>query len=203
MTLGQIKLEALMLMYPEMRVPVDKELAEETLGYLSQGSLYCDLIASMDQSISRALFYIELWELTKIKRQRVSIKREEWCEYYLELPRDAFLVTEVLAKTESGNVPISYAVIDNEICVLERATEYIVEYRERAIKIEGTAPLSTELSLSNEVEVIIPYFIKGELYRESQKEASACLDRFFSALDRLAGIQKNRVECRISPYKIV
>ncbi|MBQ7760917.1 MAG: hypothetical protein IJ400_02565 [Clostridia bacterium] len=203
MTLGEIKLEALMLMYPEMRLPVDSELAEEMLNHLSQGSLYCDLIASMDQSISRALFYIELWELTKLKRQVVKINREEWCEYYLPMPQDAFLVTEVLAKSSSGNIPVSFVALDNEICVLEKSEEYIVEYREKAMKINATTSLSTKLSLSNEVEVIIPYFIKGELYKESQKEASICLERFFSALDRLASIPKGRVECRISPYKIV
>lgn len=203
MTLGQIKLEALMLMYPEIRLPTDKDLANETLAYLQEGSLYCDLIASMDQSITRALFYIELWELTKSKRMVAKIEREEWCEYFLPLPSDAFIVNQVSARTREGNIPISFVVLDNEICVLEKASEYVIEYRERGIKIDAKTPLSTELSLANEVEVIIPYFIKGELYRESPKEAEICLERFFSALDKLSSIEKNRTECRISPYKIV
>jgi hypothetical protein len=93
-------------------------------------------------------------------------------------------------------------VLDDEICVLEGASEYLVEYKERSIKIDFTTPLSKELNLGGEIEAIIPYFIKGELYRESQKEAGIYLDRFFSALDKMSALQKNRTECRISPYKI-
>lgn len=203
MTIGQIKLEALMLMYPEIRLPADRDLASETITYLSEGSLYCDLIASMDQSITRALFYIELWGLTKTKRVTSKISREEPFEYYLPLPSDAFLVNQVIARTSEGNVSISFAILDNEICVLEKASEYIIEYREKGILVDGATPPTTELSLASQVEVIIPYFIKGELYRESPKEAQLCQERFFSALDKLSSIEKNRTECRISPYKIV
>ena len=202
MTLAQIKLEALMLMYPEMRLPVDSELAEERITQLSQGSLYCDLINSMDQSISRALFYIELWELTKIKRQVVAPIRQEFGEYFLPVPKDAFAITNVQIRGYEGMEPVQYVVIDEEICTLEKSNEYIIEYREREVRPNGQTPLSTKLNLAQEIEIIIPYFIKGELYKESQKEASLCLERFFTSLEKLSSMAKSRTECRISPYKM-
>ncbi len=187
-----------MLMYPELQASLDGELATSRLEELSGSGLYGDLISSMDGSINRALFYLELWELSKSKRATAKIKKEEQGEYILDTPQDLFLLERVISE---GN-ELEFRVVDKEIYLNEQSREYTLEYKERLSEVEGTSSHNRELSLLFGAERLIPYFIKGELYVESHKIACECLERFFKGIESLSPLKKEPASKRQTIYKI-
>ena len=173
MKVGQIKIEALRLMY----VGVEDPLTPETLARHYHGDQYGDYLDAMTGSINRALADI----MSRRILPEESMEVRAGCGSYrygnrklnlTEYPK-IYEVSRVIAEspTRGYNGAHPYR-MEGRTLVLIGADEdatYTLLYYPRISPVDDTMDTS-EIGIPDEIASVIPYFIKGELYRQDEAE---------------------------------
>ena len=201
MNIGEIKRQALQLIFPELELSFDESDNEATNEKIR--ALRCDpsLRGYLDASvpaINRAISIIEAKGLSRTKSKQITVygkiinggvmisQSEEYGDIYLL--KEAYQNGKSIAFEYKNGALIIYAKAGS-VCDLV--------YKEKLPRIYSFTPDSFQLDLEREVAEIIPYFLKGEMQISEDHEcATSAIKRFYELLDILVCKEKaqNSVE---------
>lgn len=175
MKLHDIIIESLKLMFASY----DRDLALATVDELRADSAYRDHIYNMPPAINRAFAIIEnkgvLREITKIYN---SENTERWQN--VSVPEEIPSADGVLG---GGLTRIDYRVLHHGVRVafsdiigrsdgnvllpsVIGGEQYDVLYSPKIHRVSAETPENTEIPIPDRIAALIPYYVKGELYRE-------------------------------------
>lgn len=166
MNVKDIKREALRLMYDSSAA-----MAEE-LQYGTDARLL-ELLDSMTGAINRALSDLER-RLALIPVRRVTLP-EEWKHsahtswFDLESVADLYMPLCVSVETEAGYTGDMDYALEGRILLLPRLTDgasVTLTYAPRAVRIAPYEHSASLVGVPASLAELLPYFIKGELYRD-------------------------------------
>lgn len=195
MKLGEIKIEALMMMFPgkelEVDVSDDAELREK-ISQLNEDSNYSDLLASMPGAINRCFASLESKGAVPTKSYDLDTKKAK--------TRGARLLFDLSEIEDLGAIErIAYysEYYDNDRCnythetdtaiLLEaRDGQYVVIYSPILPRITMVTDDAKEIKLPRDVLDLIPYFVKSELLRaENEQEAAVARNVYEQMVNEL------------------
>ena len=183
MKIGEIKREALLLIFPE----IEARFNEESEKSVNEGieALKCDpsvrsyLEASVP-SINRAICEIENAGASKTKRAIITVKNTKGA---FDLQDRIPELMRVLSIHQNGK-NVNYVELDGFV-LLEGASagEIEVVYKSRVEKIRYITEEAHELDLDFGVVALIPYFVASELCEtENGERARELRARFFNGI---------------------
>lgn len=192
MKLGEIKAQAMLLMFPDVNLVSAKEKWEDTsygatsydsagisesdlenesselLLALSSDSNYLPYVNGMAGAINRCFSYLESHFLIPCKKAELTDGRAMGSKISFELPDDVFCVGRVAFLGDGvyvGNVGFEH--IGAKTVVLPKMRfdgTYTVIYTPYLERIKCTTSDFYEIPLPEPVASMIPYFIKGDLF---------------------------------------
>ena len=160
MKLGELKIECLMHLFPNNKIPYanDDQSITNILDNLRADPDLSDLTVTMIGSINRAISMFSIYGLTNKKRVEIRNDKWEWvCGAY-----KALINIEDLFRLEWADKPCE--IIDG--CLLafgDEVPKYII-YRKKHFEITQATPDTSVLELSDALCHLIPIYVKGELY---------------------------------------
>lgn len=194
MKIGDIKIEALRLMFAQ----IDADVTAETLADFENSNTLGDYLAAMHGSINRCLSDIVSRRILPAKSKTLTLSEEHrsMSAYRFDLSEigDFYDVSRVIAETHNGydgNYPFR---MEGKTLVLmspDEGAQFTLLYHP-TVELVNVWENSLELDLPDEIVSVIPYFIKGELYRED--EASDAAEAMSWYEQRLASLDPHRTE---------
>ena len=187
MKLGEIKIEALKLMFADYT----DDLSMENLAALKSDENFGRYVNSMPGAINRC--YNRLEDTKVIPLKKVTISKEQGTEqngrirYNLsELISDFGTLDRVIAETETSyNGNCEYVMETNSIVMLHSIEDELTfVYSPALARISSSTADDTEIELPDKIASVIPYFIKGDLFREDEPaEAAEARNLFEASID--------------------
>jgi len=187
MKLGEIKIEALKLMFADYT----DDLSMENLAALKSDENFGRYVNSMPGAINRC--YNRLEDTKVIPLKKVTISKEQGTEqngrirYNLsELISDFGTLDRVIAETETSyNGNCEYVMETNSIVMLPSIEDELTfVYSPALARISSSTADDTEIELPDKIASVIPYFIKGDLFREDEPaEAAEARNLFEASID--------------------
>ena len=205
MTLGEIKSEALKLMFAEVG-----ELCEADIDTLKDSADYGVYIRRMNGSINRALGRIENAGAVPYKIYRLKEEEAETSYYYAKYDLPALVpdfnrferLVREMGYSYNGNA--AYCMEGNNVLVLPRMKfneSYTVIYSPRVKRVGEDDPGDSVIDLPEDVLSIIPYFIKGDIFEEEEPNlAINAIALFEKYLMTLAKKQESQIYAVTSIY---
>lgn len=193
MKLGEVKLEALKLMFVNMGDDIDIEGLET----YEQDDIYKSYLVNMPGAINRCFASIE--EKRVLPSRSRSLKRSEGVasgcfvrfDLSLLIP-DLFDIDRVIRETVWGEYDgNSEYMTEGDILVLEDFKEdegisYTVLYKPKLNRITALSDDTAELDIPDSIAAYIPYFVKGDLYRDDEpNEASEARNWYEQAMSEI------------------
>lgn len=188
MTLGEIKIEALKLMFASY----ERDFSVSDLDLLSASEAYRDYLINMPGAINRAYAVLENSGVLPSASVDItaSVKRckNGTCEYDTSVLKDFLAVDRIIFKGNDGEYlpECSYRTEGRVLIIPEYPSDghYILLYRPHLTRVTASTENGDVSGIPENIAVFIPYFIKGELYREEEPdEATIAHDLFMSAID--------------------
>ncbi len=182
MKLGEIKIEALKLMFASY----ERDFSVSDLNADVASDTYRDYLINMPGAINRAFAIIENKGVLPVKRY--EIKDTKVTKVDMSVVEDFFSVERVIFEGAHGEYVPQYPYLLEGTVIrfpdtLADGEKYTVLYRPSIKRVTDNAE---DVDVPDNIAVYIPYFIKGELYREEQPgEASEAHNLFMKALDEL------------------
>ncbi len=194
MKIGDIKIEALRLMYADVPARMTAENIEDH----TADSDFEGYLAMMHGAINRCLNVIVERRVLPIKRHELNLagaeKRGRTYRFNLSGVSDFYDVSRVIMVSENaydGDYPYR---MEGESLVLlspDEAASFSLLYHPRLSYVEPNDNGELE-GVPNEIAMLIPYYLKGEIYREDESgEASEAMSWFEQ---RLSEISEKRTE---------
>lgn len=182
MKLGQVKIDSLMLMYPEAKIPtVGNSLTDIIYELKSNKSLAEPIVASVG-AINRGITYLEArgfgkCGLTVISSKDTELLKNGRIRLKTTIP-DLLTVEGVYALTGRERVPIYF-----ELCpdlILEGGyDQYEIRYKKSIPRISQLTSDDKELDLCDGLCGLLSYFVKSELLaNEDEGEARRAKEDF-------------------------
>jgi hypothetical protein len=184
MTVGDIKIQALKLMF----VTYDRDLTPDSLGELGADINYRAYLINMNGSIDRCLADIEKRCILPAKIQAITPSTEPVAGYMTRCEitaRDFFEIERVSKEglyEYDGDHP--YMREGNTILLKEYdpSAKYNLIYYPKARRASVLRD-TDELEIPENVAAAIPYFVKGELFREDNaSEANESMRQYEAAM---------------------
>ena len=178
MTLGEIKIEALKLMYTNGA----HDIAPDVLDDLEKNEDYSDYLINMTGSLNRCFADLENKRVLPQKKYQLPQKDEEcgFLKYeFDDIDKNFFDVDRVVYSNAYGEYePKADYHTEGRTLVLRGINfedeMYTVLYRPRLKRVEPWTEDDTELDIPDNIAAFIPYFIKGDLYvADEPSEAEA------------------------------
>ncbi len=202
MNLGEVKIQALALMYPDAIVrfdDTDVEGIEKAVYELKSDSNFQGLLESAVGSVNRALAQIEARGLSPIK---CIDKAYSLCEkakdgrVIIEAEKDFLTIERVLCHKNDATYACGYSVIGDKIYAELCGNAYTVVYYSKIPRVTRMTRESYEIDLPNSIAEAIPYFVMSELIgREDSERAKEARLKFFEVLDRTEKSQAHCHQC--------
>ncbi len=209
MKIGEIKAQAIMLMYPDISISLDEEDAEDVERAIYELKLdpnFEGVLRSCVGSINRALSYIEgqgCGETKCVDISSVDCRRTRDARVVLKIPDDAFRVERVLCYSSGRTYELSFDIQGKDIIACYEIGTYTIIYKAKTPRITSTSADSYELSISDSLAEMIPYFVAGELFKQENIEASkGYLEYFESAVKRLGEMSAPCHQCFETVYSM-
>ena len=200
MKIGEIKAQALRLMYPDAPIRFDSEdgaSVERAIYELKCNPSFEGLLEGTVGSINRALAIIEAKELSPAMCNDVS---SSICDRLgdgrlLIRTSDDFLSAEALLFHKNGKTAVcSFQLLDGGVATEYKRGIFTLIYKTKLPRISSVTSDGFELILPRGVCELIPYFIKSELFSgENQSEARHCRELFEIGLERI--YSRTRIPC--------
>ncbi len=186
MKLGEIKIEALKLMFASYEI----DFTEAQLSEKAASETYRDYLINMPGAINRAFAIIENKGVLPVKRYEIKNTEEikVGTSFDMSVVKDFFSVERVIFEGAHGEYVPQYPYLLEGTVIrfpdtLADGEKYTVLYRPKIKRVTNDA---ADVDVPDYIAVYIPYFIKGELYREEEPgEASEAYNLFMKALDEL------------------
>ncbi len=195
MKLGEIKLEALMMIYPGEVFNVDIDNLESAMVALKGDPNFADYLANMPGIINRCFGVLEQREVLPTKQAELSLAQGENLGPYLryrinERIEDLRAIEKVIyADGESYEDMCDYR-RESQYSILvpfKKQGRYIFVYTPKIPRISVLTSESTEILEGREdIASLIPYFVKAELLvTEHPDDSQMARSLFESALNNL------------------
>ena len=191
MTLGEIKIESLKLMYTNLADDINEDMLEN---YLNDEN-YRGYLFAMTGSINRCFGRIENRKVLPSKSYTLEAsmgeKRGAFIRFNLDyLIKDIYCVDRIVYENTNGvYVPDYDYMTEGNYLVLNSIKDgetYTVIYKP-TIKRVGSGDDEKEIDSPDSIAAIIPYYVKGDLFRDDEpNEASESRNWFEQALDEIA-----------------
>ena len=205
MKLGEIKIEALKLMYTNGT----HDISVEDISELKQNEDYSDYLINMTGSLNRCFSDLENKRVLPLKRYTLPETSEKcgFLRYELDkLIPDLSDIERVVYSnaygeyepkadyhTEGGVLVLRGIDFDDEM--------YSVLYRPRLARVTSFSDDEAELDIPENIAVFIPYFIKGDLYvGDEPSEAEDAGLKYESAMAALRETYSHHTGSVISTY---
>jgi hypothetical protein len=196
MKLGEIKLEALYLCFATPELCIDTENDEalgDTLFNLKNDSNYKDYLNASVGSINRCFAYLEAKGLVPVKtltvrKTEVLVKENVHVLDLSERWDEILSVTGVFAEDDPA-CPVEYTCLNGEIRVAGYTLprNYTVTYTPRIQRVFHSTGESYKIPLPEEISNIIPYYVKGDIFRtDDSEEAEKSMESFVQACAELS-----------------
>ena len=190
MLLGEIKIQALSLMYPDASSKYDDftpEGVENAVYELKGDHNFTGLLEAAVGAVNRAFSAIERRGLSGIKcvDKALSVCKRTKSGGVIISPDEDFLSLErLLCHKGEKTYACPCEAMGRELHTDLVGEVYTLVYRERIPRIKRITPDSYEVELQTELCEAIPYFVMGELIgREDTQRAKEAKDTFYKALD--------------------
>lgn len=207
MKLGEIKIEALKLMFINYNIDIS---IEELDRYL-QDENYASYLVNMPGAINRCFANIE--ERGVLPPKSFVLKREDGLAsasfIRFDLPtliEDFFSVDRIIYECgDDYDGDHDYRMEGNTL-VLEnfddKRESFILLYKPKVERVLASTDNETEIEIPENIAVHIPYFIKGDLYRDDEpNEASEARNWYEAAMEGISTATENKTGKVKSTYK--
>lgn len=201
MKLGEIKLEALTMIYPGEVFNVIEDNLEETLNVIKSDPNFSDYFASMPGIINRCFGILENKGVLPTEQREVIVDRQtpSMQRFNLrELVSNYRMLDRVAFEGKNGESYASTCEFTREsdgVIVLPWMGEgkYIFIYTPKIPRVNLLSPETTDiLPFTDDIASLIPYFIKSELlYTEHPDDAKLSRSLFEQALANLLSHKEN------------
>lgn len=196
MTIGEIKIQALKLMF----VTYTDDLTVEQLTVIGGQDNYRAYLINMDGAINRCFADIEHKRVLPVKTHVLNTNewntRGHFARFDLSTVPDFFDVQRVSAESlydYDGNV--AYDREGNMLILREfhQDAEYRLMYYPKIQRVVGIMD-TVEADVPEEIAAFIPYYVKGDLFREDEpNEASEARNWYEAAMNAIRQPSANRV----------
>ena len=200
MRIGEMKAQALMLMYPDAPVRFDSTddfSVENALYELKCNPNYEGLLESAVGSINRAFSVIEArgLSLTKCHDISSSICDKRGDGRIVIKTMDDFLSVETLLCHAGGKTfSCPYQLVGDTLITDYHRGVFTLIYKTAIPRISSVTKDSYKPMLQRGVGELIPYFIKADLFsQENEEEARLCRDLFDKGLEAVA--LHSKIQC--------
>lgn len=193
MKYGDIKLETLKLMF----INEGNDLTIEDFEAYEQDDTYKNYLVNMPGSINRCFSELESKGVLPSKSRTLSISEGVVSGAYIrfnlsQIIDDFFDIDRIVSESSCGeyNGDCDYQ-REGDTVVLDRYSEdddivYTILYRPSVKRINSFTDNEEELQIPENIASIIPYFVKGDLYRDDEpNEASEARNWFESAIEEM------------------
>lgn len=207
MKLGEIKIEALKLMFADN----GQDIAVEDLETLLTDETCRGYLVNMNGSINRSFSNIEDKGVLPLKVVDLDISNAELVNDYLRFNlsdiADFYKVDRVVYENTNGDFDSDCAHrIEANILILPEIRQgeiYRLIYKPKISRITHLAKDTDEIEVPDNIAVYIPYFIKGDLFRDDEPdEANEAKNWFEQALQELSPHDTGRQNKVKNIYKI-
>ncbi len=208
MKLGEVKIEALKLMF----VNYDEDISIDKLDTYLQDENYASYLVNMPGAINRCFANIE--ERGVLPSKSFKLKAEDGIKstayIRFDLPSlidDFFAVDRVIYESLCDyDGDHDYRMEGNTIVLdtFDDSETVIVMYKPKIARVFNTTENELELEIPENIAVHIPYFIKGDLYRDDEpNEASEARNWYEVAMEGIASAKANKIGKVKSKYSQV
>lgn len=189
MYLGEIKIQALSLMYPDASVRYDDstpEGIERAVYEMKADHNFSGLLEATVGSVNRAFSVIETMRLTHQSCADVRLsecKRTKDGRVEIPLPPDCLLPERLYCHRGSSTYECDLNIRGGKAYTDRVCELYTVIYRGKIPRVKRVTPDSYSVDLDDALCEAIPYFVMGELLsREEPKRAKEAREHFDKAL---------------------
>lgn len=201
MKLGEIKIEALKLMFTNYSF----DLGIGDLQSLISNENYGSYIVNMSGAISRALDRIENACVLPMKSKTLDLSEMTIGRHVLKYDtskiKDLFMIERITADYADGSYDgnVEFTFEGENVLLKNTYATYTIVYYPTVASISGVLD-TDELNVPDKIARLIPYFIKGDLYQEEEPTlASDARNLFEASLDDM----KNQTQSKQNYVKQV
>ena len=195
MKLGEIKLEALMMIFPSEAFSVTEENVSEALEVIKGDSNFKDYLTAMPGAINRCFGVLENKDVLPTKQAEIveSGSEREMVRYDLKDAIPDYGILERIAFEGAGGTSYTYECdymresADVILLPYMGKGKFILIYTPRLPRVGLISSENTEvLPGRDDIASLIPYYIKSELlYTEAPEDAKLARQLFESGLSGL------------------
>lgn len=205
MKLGELKIEALKLMFANE----NNDLVIEELSTLGLDENYANYLVNMPGAINRCFASIETKNVLPIKSYTLTasdgLASGSFTRFDLSALIPDFREVERLVCEGNGEYigDYEYRREGNTIVIKDFETEerYEVLYRPSITRITALTADDTDIDIPDYIASHIPYFIKGDLYRDDEpNEASEARNWYEAAMDSIINSRANKANKVVNIY---
>lgn len=207
MKLGEIKIQAIQLMYPSVFIRgSDNESLNDTISELKSNSGLCPIIESIVGSINRAMAYLEArgavpYECIDIPANQCSPSLGD--RVRIDLPKNLLSIERMYAVADGKAVECEYEIFGDYALAKKKNGVYTVIYKKSLKRVGGADDEDTEIELLNGIGEALPYFIKADLFsQDSESEAQEARAVFDGIVERIENRPNPCQSCFESVYTI-
>ncbi len=197
MKIGEIKIEAIMLMFPSAQISYSSDDDESILNSIYQlksDGNFREYISACVGSINRALSFVEASGKSKTKSVKITPNA---CEvlasnkvrvHISRLSDDVLSVEGVIAHGRENEKIEHFMESDSTLIIdkLPKNSECVLVYKSKIKRISQLTADTDELDVREEITSAIPYFIKSELFEgEDSEGAKIAREKFYELLNLL------------------
>ena len=201
MKLGDIKLQALSLIFPDGAFEYACKDMESLIFNLKSGSGYASYLVATVGAINRAFTIIEQRGL--LNKSSFALKSEygnkigDFCYFDLNAKKEIFSIDRVFCDFNGKRQSLFYEMQNNMLAVKTASAqgEIGIVYREKIKRIDFLTSDNEEINLPYAIEEMIPYFVKADLlFGERPEQARAARELFDKALDECQAVCEENAE---------
>ena len=197
MKLGEIKLEALRLMF----MNYNDDLSIEDFESYLQNENYASYLVNMNGSINRCFSSIEEKGVLPSKSHTLTLSEGTVSGAFIRFDLSTILndyssIDRVIYENDNGEYNGEYDYkLEGDVLVLDRIDEdetYTLLYKPSISRITNETSKTQEITIPDNIACLIPYFIKGDLYRDDEpNEASEARNWFEASMDSIIAKRVN------------
>lgn len=198
MKYGDIKIEALKLMFINM----GDDITIDKLGTYEQDDTYNAYLVNMPGSVNRCLSALEgrgvLPSKSRVLEPSEGVASGAFIRFNLpDIIDDFYDIERVVSETSDGeyNGDCEYRT-EGDTLVLDREDDiaYTLIYRPKVERVSSLTDNSKEIDIPENISSLIPYFVKGDLYRDDEpNEASEARNWFEQGIEEILLRKANKV----------
>ena len=189
MTLAELKIECLRIIFAN----ADEILYPDRLSEYETDEQYRDYLANMTGAINRCFstlenkkvlpvktFLIESSSVVASRRIRIDMK---------QAVSDFFDIDRVIGESDyTYKSNVDFWMAGDVLIVPNENLDYTVLYYPTLPRIKSTTSGDTEIPVPDNIAAYIPYYVKGDIYREDEpNEAAEARNWFEQAISELEG----------------